>query len=218
VASYLAHWKSLKLMSLKSERELMKKQYPGPVNESYFTERKPTSGFQLLDRVDLKDKLVLDLGAFGGYVGWHCAKRGARPVLIDLFSSAMPDYWPRVEGDKERLPFKDETFDLVACNDTLHHGGLVQTGGEVARVLRSGGIFISTREPQRASWESEDDVLRKDCAVELASGINERRPCLKEYQEFCRRFRSSLIFACHDMSPAKDLNYGGDGIAIWCHR
>jgi len=205
-------------MSLKSEREFMKQEFPCPVQENYFTERKPTPGFSLLDRMDLHGKLVLDLGAFGGYVGWYCATKGARPILIDIFSSAMAPYWPKVEGDKERLPFKDETFDLVACNDTLHHGGLCQAGGEIARVLRPAGIFISVREPQRASWEDEEEVLRKDCAVQLAAGLNERRPCLKEYQEFCRRFRSSLIYSCRDMTPAKDENYGGDGIAIWCHR
>jgi SAM-dependent methyltransferase len=47
----------------------------------------------------------------------------------------------------ECLPFKDSVFDLVHCRQALHHANdLELTCKEISRVLRSGGIFVATRE------------------------------------------------------------------------
>ena len=196
----------------------MRKSYPCPMGENYFKERKPTAGFSLLDKAELKGKLLLDLGAFGGYVARYCAMLGAIPVLIDIFSSAMSPSWPRIEGDKECLPFRDGVFDMVACNDTLHHGDLEKTAEEVFRILKPGGVFISTREPCIGSWENEQVVLKKDCQRQLLDGIEERRPNLTQYRRFCAKFNQSEIFSCYPWGPAQDANYGGEGIAIRCRR
>lgn len=46
-------------------------------------------------------------------------------------------------ADSERLPFGDETFDLVYCNDSFHHYPDPRRAAfEAWRVLRSGGAFI----------------------------------------------------------------------------
>ncbi|NIO39758.1 MAG: methyltransferase domain-containing protein [Burkholderiales bacterium] len=47
----------------------------------------------------------------------------------------------------EKLPFADNSFDLVYCRQALHHArNLRQFCKEIARVLRTGGTFIATRE------------------------------------------------------------------------
>jgi len=47
----------------------------------------------------------------------------------------------------ECLPFKDSVFDLVHCRQALHHANdLELTCKEISRVLRSGGMFVATRE------------------------------------------------------------------------
>lgn len=47
----------------------------------------------------------------------------------------------------ECLPFKDSEFDLVHCRQALHHAkDLELTCKEISRVLRSGGMFVATRE------------------------------------------------------------------------
>lgn len=46
-------------------------------------------------------------------------------------------------GDAEHLPFDDEFFDLVYCNDSFHHYPKPEKVlDEVSRVLKPGGVFF----------------------------------------------------------------------------
>lgn len=48
-----------------------------------------------------------------------------------------------VLGDAENLPFADESFDLVYCNDSFHHYPHPQIVlSEIYRVLKPGGTFV----------------------------------------------------------------------------
>ena len=56
-----------------------------------------------------------------------------------------------VSADAERLPFKDESFDLVLGHAVLHHIPDLPTAfGELARVLAPGGTLLFAGEPSRA--------------------------------------------------------------------
>jgi ubiquinone/menaquinone biosynthesis C-methylase UbiE len=63
-----------------------------------------------------------------------------------------------VETDAERLPFPDESFDLVLGHAVLHHiPDLNQAASEFTRVLRPGGTVVFCGEPsangdQLAAW------------------------------------------------------------------
>ncbi|HIY82435.1 MAG TPA: class I SAM-dependent methyltransferase [Candidatus Rubneribacter avistercoris] len=47
-----------------------------------------------------------------------------------------------VEGDSDRLPFREESFDAAWCNDSFHHyPDPERVAFEVWRVLRPGGLF-----------------------------------------------------------------------------
>ena len=46
-------------------------------------------------------------------------------------------------GDSEHLPFEDDCFDVVYCNDSFHHYPAPdKVLGEVCRVLKPGGTFL----------------------------------------------------------------------------
>jgi len=70
------------------------------------------------------------------------------------------------EAPAEKLPFRDESFDLVTCRTAPHH--FVDVGAfvrEVARVLRPGGVFglvdnISPDEPKAAALYNDFEKLR----------------------------------------------------------
>ena len=55
-----------------------------------------------------------------------------------------------VQADAERLPFADESFDLVLGHAVLHHlPGLDRACSEFLRVLRPGGTILFAGEPSR---------------------------------------------------------------------
>ena len=76
---------------------------------------------------DLAGKLVLDVGAGSGRHSYQAAACGAHVVAVDLSRSI--DVARRnlradvltVQADAERLPFSQDTFDLVMSIGVLHH-------------------------------------------------------------------------------------------------
>jgi SAM-dependent methyltransferase len=66
---------------------------------------------------------VLELGCGTGYVSAWLARRGARPIGIDNSSAQLANArrfqrefgpaFPILQGDAERLPFPDDSFDLA---------------------------------------------------------------------------------------------------------
>lgn len=78
-----------------------------------------------------------------------------------------------VQGPGERLPFPDASFDLVYCRQALHHAhDLRQLCNEIARVLRSGGTFIATREHVISSKEDLSAFLDSHPLHHLYGGEN----------------------------------------------
>ena len=63
--------------------------------------------------------------------------------MISVARSKLPDQVRLILGDSEFLPFPDNFFDVVYCNDSFHHypapKNVLQ---EVHRVLKPGGTFL----------------------------------------------------------------------------
>ena len=102
---------------------------------------------------DVAGKDVLELGCGAARFSIKLAKRGARPVGLDLsptqlaharrlLSEAGVDF-PLVEASATDVPLPDASFDIVFTD----HGGMTWadpylTVPEVARLLRPGGLFV----------------------------------------------------------------------------
>ena len=89
---------------------------------------------------------VLDLGCGRGGVveRLHTTGQwiGCDPDWRSLKEHRLPNL-PRSQADAERLPFADNTFDIVTSSWVLEHlPNPVRTFREVARVLRPGGRFL----------------------------------------------------------------------------
>ena len=108
--------------------------------------RIPESELRALEQVENRD--VLELGC--GAAQWTNAliEAGARAIGLDLsdqqlmHARARSRRTPLVQGDAERLPFRDDAFEVVFCD----HGAMTfasphATIAEVSRVLRPGGLF-----------------------------------------------------------------------------
>jgi SAM-dependent methyltransferase len=101
----------------------------------------------------LEGKDVVELGCGTGYVSAWLARRGARPVGIDLswnqlasavrFQREFDLRFPLIHGDAERAPLRDESFDLAISE----YGAAIWCNPyrwipEAARLLRPGGELI----------------------------------------------------------------------------
>jgi len=106
---------------------------------------------------DLEGKDAIELGCGTAYVSAWLARRGARPVGIDLSRAQLAtarrlqaEYgleFPLIEGDAEQVPFPDASFDLAISE----YGACLWADPylwvpEAARLLRPGGrlIFLTT--------------------------------------------------------------------------
>ena len=108
------------------------------------------------DRVEVKRKVerVLDLGCGNGRHAIYFAREGFTASGIDISETAIDwaKNWAEREGldvdfrvgDISKLPFEDQTFDVIVSHGVLDHVPMVQAQkamAEAARVLTSGGLF-----------------------------------------------------------------------------
>ena len=133
--------------------------------------------FEVLSKLDLSGKDVLDLAAGRCWSTKYLALRGARAVATDLMSHATLGlgaaeslmarsgvFFERVCCDMNSLPFATASFDGVFVSGSLHHtDDLDRAMGEIGRVCRDGGFLAMTNEPgsgPRARREHGDDKDR----------------------------------------------------------
>jgi SAM-dependent methyltransferase len=122
---------------------------------------------------------LLDLGSGAGRHAFEAARRGAGVIALDLdhgelkhvaaVAAAMaeagelqvPASIMTAVGDATRMPFPDDTFDIVIASEVMEHIPADQVAiGEVTRVLRPGGVVAVTVPawlPERICWLLSDD-------------------------------------------------------------
>lgn len=108
---------------------------------------------EIADRAGLSGgERVLDLATGTGLTARIMAGAGAAVTGMDIspgmlarartLSSARI---PFVVGDAHRVPFRNHSFDMVACGISLSHFSDVSVAlGEILRVLRPGGRFVTS--------------------------------------------------------------------------
>lgn len=119
---------------------------------------------------DVGGKDVLELGCGAAQWSIRLAERGARVVGLDnserqlehareAIARAGVDF-PLVHASAEKVPLPDESFDLVFCDyGAMTFGDPRQTVPEVARLLRSRGLFVFSHETPLSwiCWTAESD-------------------------------------------------------------
>ena len=92
-----------------------------------------------------KDGLTLDNGCGVGYLADFLSKD--KMIGVDLSKEMINKAKKRANrlvcGDSQRLPFKDETFDVIFCRSLLHHLPNTQDGiNEMKRILKINGEIV----------------------------------------------------------------------------
>jgi ubiquinone/menaquinone biosynthesis C-methylase UbiE len=129
---------------------------------------------------------ALDIGAGNGIASYALAKDGWQVKALEPDSSdvvgvgairqlASESFLPIevVQEFGERLPFDNQTFDLVFARQVLHHAqDLQQLCNEIYRVLKPGGIFIAVREHVISSPSDLPQFLNSHPLHNLYGGEN----------------------------------------------
>lgn len=103
---------------------------------------------------------LLDVACGPGFVSEAASARGAEPVGLDVAPAMVEEARRRcpeltfVEGDAQRLPFPDASFDVVTTNFGILHLSRPETAlAEARRVLVSGGGIAFS------AWVAEDNAV-----------------------------------------------------------
>jgi ubiquinone/menaquinone biosynthesis C-methylase UbiE len=153
----------------------------GAVAASYVTSKVHANGQDLGWIVDVAaltgTERVLDVATGGGHVAFSLAPHSAEVVALDLtremLQVAEQEAIKRqlanirfLEGDAQKLPCADASFDVVVCRQAAHHFPHVsQAVQEWRRVLKPGGKLvlddtIAPEEPVIDVFLNEIEALR----------------------------------------------------------
>jgi len=117
---------------------------------------------------------VLDVGAGRGISSFAFAREGCQVTALEPDRSTVVgtgaiqqivDKHPKLKIEictefAERLPFPDDSFDIVYGRAVMHHArDLAGFCSECARVLKKGGVFLGTREHVVESAADRDIFL-----------------------------------------------------------
>lgn len=148
--------------------------------------------------IDFSDKLVLDIGAGTGFdaslwevLGANVIALEINPLLGTAGAQAVPSsQW--LQGNVRRLPFKDNSFDIITAGNALHHVTCLPDGlAEIMRVLKPDGYFLSHSDmfaSENLTIEDEIREFSKHPAVLM--GVNERRPRFSEFTSIFKDWSS----------------------------
>ena len=121
--------------------------------------------YRLVRGATAEGAAVLDWGSGNGHFTYFLQRAGRAAhgfsLLEGKFREWIPDPgYPFVKGNESepvRLPYADATFDAVVSVGVLEHvretgGDEARSLGEIARVLKPGGVFVCYHFPNRHSW------------------------------------------------------------------
>ena len=161
------------------EQKTQVQDYFSRTAESYVSSFSHKSGDDLQRLIELgewdRQQQALDIATGGGHTALSVAPHVARVTATDLTPRMLEkarEYLVAqgvtnaefVVADAERLPFADATFDRVTCRIAAHHfPNVARSVQEVARVLKSGGIYllIDCMAPSDPELDSFDNTVEK---------------------------------------------------------
>jgi ubiquinone/menaquinone biosynthesis C-methylase UbiE len=150
-----------------------------------------------LKKISRPEGSLLDLACGHGEFSRIAEKYFAKVFCLDISRAMLllhPSDNPRIQGDVERIPFRDGTFDAVVTSRALHH--LVDCKyifNEIHRILKKDGVYYLEGEPNK--------YIAKGLPT-LVKGI---RHFLKE--------RPFYIWRYHDLAEYNKNNIDPDSMA-----
>lgn len=143
---------------------------------------------------------ILDVGAGLGFDSYRHVRAGAHvtalefsPVLAREGKRTLPMIrW--IGGAAHALPFADASFDAVFCNAALHHlSDIPASIEEMLRVLRPGGVLITSGDPFRTDAYGDDiELLIFNSHPGVLLGVNEQTPPFRDFMRALEATRTCI--------------------------
>ncbi|MDZ5255208.1 class I SAM-dependent methyltransferase [Clostridium sp. LIBA-8841] len=122
-----------------------------------------------INSVDIKNKVIADLGAGTGFISLEIAKEAnivfsvdsSKNMLSELYRTAkdneLNNIYP-INGEVENLPIFDDSIDLIFMNMALHHVENPDMAiKEMYRILKPGGkVIITDVLEHNGQWAREE--------------------------------------------------------------
>lgn len=104
----------------------------------------------ILDKLDLKNKMCIDVGCGGGRYSRYLDKRGAKVLSVDKYSEMFDDEINKginfIKADMSSLPVLDNTYDYALSIGVIHNAltqdSYMNAFKELYRVLKDKGILV----------------------------------------------------------------------------
>jgi ubiquinone/menaquinone biosynthesis C-methylase UbiE len=170
---------------------------------------------------------VLDLGAGRGISSYAFAKAGFRVTALEPNPSSVvgagaimglaeksQQTIKIVQEFAEKLPFVDDSFDVVYGRAVLHHAqDLRMFCREVSRVLKPGGIFLATREHVISKSDDLGIFLQNHALHKLYGG-----ECAYLLDDYCSAIKLAGLNIHKSISPSESvINYAPTSSAEFDH-
>ncbi len=177
-----------------SQRELVKACYfDDPLPQAAERFRKSDEWRAVTELLPENKGLALDMGAGRGISSYALSHDGWQVTAIEpdpskLVGAGAINSLAQATGlditvvseYSEKLPFANDSFNLVNCRQALHHAhDLRKTCQEIFRVLKPGGVMIATREHVISKREDLDSFLESHALHKFYGG--EHAYLLREY-------------------------------------
>lgn len=148
-------------------------------------------------------RALLDIGCGTGLVTERLGRPGLRVLGADFSPGMARMAAGRVEGvvlaDARRLPLPDASVDAVSAVWLLHLVPDARTAvAEAARVLRPGGVFVTT--------------VDKDAGHDVGSDIDAVLAPYRTARAYDRAARIEAFAAAHGLGPAGETHFTGHGL------
>jgi len=139
---------------------------------------------------------VLDLGAGRCWTTKTFAQLGCQAVAFDILQDKVMGlgisneiinenlFFERAMGDMERLPFRNESFDVVFSTASIHHSDIGKSISEASRVLKRSGRLVLINEPTAQANDIRLTNLKNE---EIEAGIAEHVYSIEDYYSTTRK-------------------------------
>lgn len=124
---------------------------------------------KVIDKLDLKNKVVADLGAGTGFISLKASRYASIVFSLDLSKNMLRELSNEIKSKEikniypikcnvEKIPLFDESVDIVFMNMALHHANSPNIVlKEINRILKKGGKVIITDVQKHSSlWAKEE--------------------------------------------------------------